>query len=111
VREENDRIILENAAENSIVFPSERSKHIQTDKWEMGADKEPDEGRIALDIRAASQNVYAGWTTQDGSGDEVELSQRAIEAQVSAAVTGRKPLYFEPWGEGLSSNSRNHTEK
>ena len=25
-----------------------------------------------------------------------------MEAQISAAVTGRKPLYFEPWGKGVS---------
>lgn len=68
----------------------------------MGSYEEPHERRIALDIRAASQDVFTGWTAPDGRGDEGELSQRAIEAQVSAAVTGRKPLYFEPWGEGLS---------
>jgi hypothetical protein len=80
----------------------EREAHIQTKTRQMGPRKEPDERRIVLDIRAASQHVYAGWTTPDGHGNEGELSQRAIEAQIAAAVAGRKPLYFEPWGEGLS---------
>lgn len=57
---------------------------------------------IAKSVRAASRDVYAGWTEPDGGGNAGEVSQRAIEAQVAAAVTGRKPLYFEPWGEGLS---------
>ena len=60
------------------------------------------EAGIAKSVRAASRDVYAGWTEPDGGGDTGEVSQRAIEAQVAAAVTGRKPLYFEPWGEGLS---------
>lgn len=68
----------------------------------MGQNTEPDEERIALDVRAASQDVFAEWSAPDGVGNEGEISQRAIEAQVAAAVTGRKPLYFEPWGEGLS---------
>ena len=102
VRDDGDKIVLETAGASGMISPDERNSHIQKGEREMGPHKEPDERRIALNIRAASQDVFAGWTAPDGSGDEGELSQRAIEAQVSAAVTGRKPLYFEPWGEGLS---------
>jgi hypothetical protein len=68
----------------------------------MGKDKEPVERTIALDIRAASQNVYPGWTVPDGDRGTGESQQRAIEAHVAAAVTGRKPLYFDPWGKEFS---------
>lgn len=68
----------------------------------MGQNREPDERSIALDVRAASQDVYAGWSAPDGDRDTGERQQRAIEAHVAAAVTGRKPLYFDPWGEEFS---------
>jgi hypothetical protein len=68
----------------------------------MGQNREPDERAIALDVRAASQDVYAGWSAPDGDRDTGERQQRAIEAHVAAAVTGRKPLYFDPWGEEFS---------
>lgn len=68
----------------------------------MGQNQEPDDRAIALNVRAASKDVYPGWSIPDGDGDPGEGQQRAIEAQIAAAVSGRKPLYFEPWGQEFS---------
>lgn len=69
-----------------------------------GAEEDPRSfaGNIARSVRAASRSVHPGWSEPKGSGDPGEVSERAIEAQIAAAALGRKPLYFEPWGEGLS---------
>ncbi len=67
----------------------------------MGEDN-LDHRTVAKLARAASRDVYPGWTVPRGDGHPGEVSHRAIEAQIAAAVCGRKPLYFEPWGEGLS---------
>jgi hypothetical protein len=67
----------------------------------MGADG-IDPRAIAKLARSASRHVYPEWSEPHGHGDTGEVSQRAIEAQIAAAVAGRKPLYFEPWGKDLS---------
>jgi hypothetical protein len=61
---------------------------------------------IARAVRAASRDVYPGWTEPQGDGDPGEIAERAIEAQIAAAVLGRKPLYFEPWGDEVSRRFR-----
>ncbi len=102
VRDDGDKIVLEVGGLGSIIHPDERNTHIQTGKGQMGQNQKPDERSIALNIRAASKDVYPGWSIPHGDGDQGESQQRAIEAQIAAAVTGRKPLYFEPWGEEFS---------
>jgi hypothetical protein len=69
-----------------------------------GAEEDPRSiaGNIAKSVRTASRRVHPGWTEPKSSGDPGEVSKRAIEAQIAAAALGRKPLYFEPWGEELS---------
>ena len=94
--------MLETATRSSRVGPDERHSHIQKSKRQMGQSQEPDERTIALNVRAASQDVYPGWTVPDGDRGTGESQQRAIEAHVAAAVTGRKPLYFDPWGSEFS---------
>ena len=86
-------------------MPDERVTHIPAPPRTMGKNPEPIERSLALAIRAASQNVYAGWTTPPGSGDSQEIgdpADRASEAHIAAAATGRKPLYFDEWGDRLS---------
>jgi|GEM_PF-1832901 len=69
-----------------------------------GAGKDPTAlaGGIARAVRAASRKVYPGWSEPQSDGDSGEVDERAIEAQIAAAALGRKPLYFEPWGEDVS---------
>lgn len=62
----------------------------------------PDERRIALAVRAGSQDVHPGWTIPEGGGNPGDGTDRAIEAQIVATVTGRKPLFFDPWGSQFS---------
>jgi hypothetical protein len=102
VREEGGEILLVEPTNSDKLTTDERITHIPPLQRPMGPNREPLERGIALDVRAASENVHPRWTTPDGSGDAGAVSQRSIEAQIAAAVTGRKPLYFEPWGEGLS---------
>jgi hypothetical protein len=109
VREDGEKILLESVPQNAIVTqlpddydPQKQEPHVPLGKREMGADQEPIERAIALDVRAASQAVYPGWTIPDGDESTGDGGQRAIEAQLAAAVTGRKPLYFDPWGEQFS---------
>lgn len=104
-----DKIILETPSTAAIIpalpddnHPEKQAPYVSPGNREMGADEEPVERAIALDVRAASQAVYSGWTIPNGDGSPGAIAQRAIEAQVSAAVTGRKPLYFDPWGEEFS---------
>ena len=102
VRDDGDEIVLEAVTDYGMILSDERNSHIPNEKRQMGQDQEPDERTIALNVRAASQNVYPGWTVPDGDGGPGESQQRAIEAHVAAAVTGRKPLYFDPWGPEFS---------
>jgi hypothetical protein len=109
VREEGEKILLESVPPNAIVTPlpddhdpQKQEPYVPIGKQEMGADEEPVEKTIALDVRAASKDVYPGWTIPDGDENTGDGGQRAIEAQLAAAVTGRKPLYFDPWGEQFS---------
>lgn len=67
----------------------------------MGADQ-IDPRAIAKLARSASRHVYPEWSEPSNDGHPGEIPDRAIEAQIAAAVTGRKPLYFEHWGKGLS---------
>lgn len=94
-----------------LVFPHEDTTHtdqgkemegIPNDPGWPGADSAPDASATALAVRTASRDVYPGWTIPDGGGNQGESSQRAIEAQIAAAVAGRKPLYFDPWGNEFS---------
>lgn len=57
---------------------------------------------IARAVRAASRDVHPGWSEPQADGDPGEVAERAVEAQIAAAALGRKPLYFEPWGEEVS---------
>ncbi len=68
-----------------------------------GAEESPatDSGRTAESVRTASRSVLPGWTVPEGDSAPGSVAERAIEAQIAAAVTGRKPLYFETWGEGI----------
>ena len=60
------------------------------------------EADIAQSVRTASQTVYEGWTIPGSGQSQGDVSHRAIEAQIAAAVTGRKPLYFDSWGTVFS---------
>lgn len=67
-----------------------------------GPDQAADSRTTAELVRAASRDVYSGWSVPAGDGDPGESQQRAVEAQIVAAAEGRKPLYFDPWGEMFS---------
>jgi hypothetical protein len=110
VREEGDRIVLENAEAidrfahlhnetppNSISEPG--MDGIPSNSGRPGQNQVSDAQATAKAIRTASRNVYPGWTEPKGDSDPGSTADRAIEAQVAAAVEGRKPLYFEPWGD------------
>lgn len=73
---------------------------------ETGQDQGIDAGRIARVAQESFRSVYPGWTEPDGAETSEGIGdpgQRAVEAQVAAAALGRKlgrkPLYFDPWGE------------
>jgi hypothetical protein len=110
VRDDGDKIVLETELITGIisVLPDEKSPNNQLkpamegipgNPGRSGQDQSSDAKAAAEAIRAASRNVYPGWTEPKGDSDPGSTSDRAIEAQIAAAVEGRKPLYFEPWGD------------
>jgi len=64
-----------------------------------GPDQAADSRTTAELVRAASRDVYSGWSVPQSDRDPGSVAERAIEAQITAASEGRKPLYYEPWGD------------
>ncbi|MEI6819688.1 MAG: hypothetical protein WCL19_08815 [Verrucomicrobiota bacterium] len=99
VREEGGKILLENAINRDSVSTDERNMaSIPVHPGGTEADSVPDPKRTAEAIGTASRHVYPEWTIATSVGDPGSAADRAIEAQVTAAAEGRKPLYYEPWG-------------
>jgi hypothetical protein len=65
----------------------------------MGQNQEPDDRAIAINVRAASSAVLSEWSVPESDTAPGSVADRAIEAQITAANQGRKPLYYEPWGD------------
>jgi hypothetical protein len=91
--------VLDSAGRAGIVPSDEPMAGIPSDPERAGEDSGSVGRRAALAVRAASQDVLPQWTTPKGGGTPGDVSDRSIEAQIAAAVEGRKPLYYEPWGD------------
>jgi hypothetical protein len=59
---------------------------------------------LGLRAQTALRTVFPEWPVE-GSGNDAQKSAiyRVIEAQIAAACIGRKPLYFEPFGEDFAT--------
>ena len=108
--EAGGKIVLEPSPDGGMVKmqPIERAPNEDENKKMDGIsrhtewtseDQSADTRATAIAVRAASRKVYSGWTEPKSDTDPGSIDERAIEAQISAAVDGRKPLYFEPWGD------------
>lgn len=99
VREDGDKIVLETSDKPAKVTPDERDM-ASISLHTGGAEENPtsDSERTAEAVRTASRSVLPEWTVPSGSSAPGSVADRAVEAQITAASEGRKPLYYEPWG-------------
>ena len=100
VRDEGDRIALENYQARGIGSSDEPMHSIPIHPGGSEGDPAPEEAGIAQSVRTSSKDVYSGWTIPESDQNSGNVADRAIEAQIAAAVTGRKPLYFESGPDG-----------
>ncbi len=99
------KIVLEVGSGRGSLIQDECSTHIQEEmesvpiqpKWSSEEDSDTNARGTAEAIRAASRVVLPEWSVPESDTAPGSVADRAIEAQIAAAVEGRKPLYYEPW--------------
>lgn len=104
VVEDQDSIGLDIFSKKDYIAPEdERASDIMERGGRKGGQGEnTDAGGIARLAEESFRSVYPGWSKSPSSGSAQGIGapqDRAVEAQIAAAALGRKPLYFDPWGE------------